>query len=61
MLLREGLEGLQRRSHQEKIGRRIVGLCVVGERADHKVAHAATIEVGDVAVAVARAGAQGKE
>ena len=61
VLLCEGLEGLQRRSHQEKIGRRIVGLCVVGERADHKVAHTATIEVGDVAVAVARAGAQGKE
>ena len=61
MLLGERLQGLQRRSHEQKVGGGVVRLCVVGEGAYHKVVDAAAIEVVDVAMAVARAGAEGKE
>ena len=61
MLLGECLQGLQRRSHEQKVGGGVVRLCVVGEGAHHKVVDAAAIEVVNVAMAVARAGAEGKK
>ena len=56
----ECLQACSGEASEQKVGGGVVRLCVVGEGAHHKVVDAAAIEVVDVAMAVARAGAEGK-
>ena len=48
-------------SHAQEISIGIVRLVIVGHRADHEIAHAPAVEVGDIFVSVADGSAEGEE
>ena len=59
--LGEALQGFEGTEHAQEISIGIVRLVIFGHRADHEIAHAPAVEVGDIFVSVAHGSAEGEE